>query len=980
MRNLMDLTTWSIGELDSKIRINESYQQEERVNDPIGTTINFAGLADLWGHRFKISKDPEDLNKSLVRAQLALNSRILIPDNVRPTKGDLLATQLKWLEAQAHISLNDKDWDEVLRTGEQVLDMVPYQEAYWWSAFTSMSYGFLNRYSRQGDTRDLRRVINTGNEAIHNPQHRRFLNYEIQDCVANAYHYKAQIDGCRESIESALSYGFAALHANRDPTSVKYHGSVTGYLLIRYSITRESGDLEEGLRIANQALPYPKKTTYGMITVLHNHASFLLAKHERFSQQGDDEGISLLDTALKSVKDGLSLNHWAALLNLRGRILSAKFAATRNLEHANGSIESLQEALAAISKEHPSYLQFNTDIAHAYAEKYRRLFELKRPEEAIEALEDALAYATLTVAATENDATAYAERNNNLATLYAYKSMLQQTAKEKAHCMSLAKDFFCRAVNAPNSPPRARIDGAHKAGRFLLRHEEWEKANEVLKQATDMLPKLASATLTSQDQQEVLRITSGMATAAAEAALHVGRPAWESIQRLEAARCLVSEMGMKQRDDLRTLMEKYPSQATRYKDVRNRVAQYSRFRPMNADYLESRDEQDECLKEADRLEKDIRRLPGFERFQLPMSEDDLKAIAEDGPVIAINIGQKRSDALIVKASEIVAIPLEILDTPEVRKRIEALSPAETPTQRFAHPRRTAPSVYTLEEQLLWLWQSVVAPALKVALEDFNDTSTKRVWWLTSGLLGGAPFHLAGDQATNNTFDHCVSSYTSSCKALKYAREKAHSVDPKLQALLVTMPTSPSPYRPLSTTTEKRAIKEAFGREHTELERRSVTEVIRMLSDFPFVHLACHGVSIHQDPARSGVVLYKDDNASEVAVLTVSTLEKLHLNVAYLAYLSACSTAEIGDGALRDESIHLTNSFQMIGFPHVIGSIWPADDTAAGEIALGFYKKLFVGGNVADAGHVAKALHESMLEYRKRENNVAKWGPFVHVGV
>lgn len=43
--------------------------------------------------------------------------------------------------------------------------------------------------------------------------------------------------------------------------------------------------------------------------------------------------------------------------------------------------------------------------------------------------------------------------------------------------------------------------------------------------------------------------------------------------------------------------------------------------------------------------------------------------------------------------------------------------------------------------------------------------------------------------------------------------------------------------------------EAVGNAHVYLERPSSTKAIGMLENFPFVRLACHGVSIAQDTAQ-----------------------------------------------------------------------------------------------------------------------------------
>ncbi len=65
---------------------------------------------------------------------------------------------------------------------------------------------------------------------------------------------------------------------------------------------------------------------------------------------------------------------------------------------------------------------------------------------------------------------------------------------------------------------------------------------------------------------------------------------------------------------------------------------------------------------------------------------------------------------------------------------------------------------------------------------------------------------------------------------------------------------------------------------------------------------------------------------EQDLLTVRCSVGLRLKGAQIAYLSACSTAENKAAWLSDEVIHLVSGFQVAGFPHVIGCLWPAGDS------------------------------------------------------
>ena len=116
-------------------------------------------------------------------------------------------------------------------------------------------------------------------------------------------------------------------------------------------------------------------------------------------------------------------------------------------------------------------------------------------------------------------------------------------------------------------------------------------------------------------------------------------------------------------------------------------------------------------------------------------------------------------------------------------------------------------------------------------------------------------------------------------------------------------------------------------------------------------------------------------------LTVSALAQVDLAHAQLAYLSACSTADPGSLDLLDESIHLTSAFQLAGFPHVVGTLWPIDDRLAAEIAESFYTRLTPSppGN-PDPAQSAAALHHTIRTVRDRyPATPSLWAAYLHAG-
>lgn len=90
-------------------------------------------------------------------------------------------------------------------------------------------------------------------------------------------------------------------------------------------------------------------------------------------------------------------------------------------------------------------------------------------------------------------------------------------------------------------------------------------------------------------------------------------------------------------------------------------------------------------------------------------------------------------------------------------------------------------------------------------------------------------------------------------------------------------------------------------------------ILQKLPGAAILHLACHGLQNRQNPLDSGFVM-RD------SMLTVAKLMALHLNKAFLAFLSACETAK-GDESQPDQAIHLAATMLFAGFRSVVGTMW-----------------------------------------------------------
>ncbi|GAA1530725.1 hypothetical protein GCM10009730_44990 [Streptomyces albidochromogenes] len=316
---------------------------------------------------------------------------------------------------------------------------------------------------------------------------------------------------------------------------------------------------------------------------------------------------------------------------------------------------------------------------------------------------------------------------------------------------------------------------------------------------------------------------------------------------------------------------------------------------------------------------------------------------------------------------------------------------------------------SLRGVLEWLWEAAAEPVLTAMSTtpggppgpDAGEP-LPRVWWVPGGLMGLLPLHAAGFHTDpgagpprRTVMDRVISSYTPTVRALRHARRNLPRPSPTddLRSLIVAMPSTPG-LSPLDHAAEEARRIRALLPHPVQLTRpgpaaddhqpppRSDTPttaaVLARLPQYAVAHFACHAESDRTDPSQSRLLL--GDHAT--TPLTVAALARINLTDARLAYLSACSTADPGSPDLLDEAIHLTSAFQLAGFPHVIGTLWPINDRLAADIAESFYTHLTPGppGGALDPARSATALHHTIRAIRDRyPATPSLWAGYLHSG-
>jgi len=273
----------------------------------------------------------------------------------------------------------------------------------------------------------------------------------------------------------------------------------------------------------------------------------------------------------------------------------------------------------------------------------------------------------------------------------------------------------------------------------------------------------------------------------------------------------------------------------------------------------------------------------------------------------------------------------------------------------------------------------------------------RVWWVGTGLATSFPFHSAGHSSAGPTESACyrvVSSYSPTIKTLQHARRRVNIANSSCgdlsKLLVITMPETPSAEPLQGARAERSEIMAAVGPSISveTLEYPDVASVMARLQQCDIVHFACHGVSNTVDPSESGLILQTATEEPRQDILNVRIACQTYLAHAKIAYLSAYSTAQnraVRLSALKptDEVLHVVSGFQVAGFGHVVGCLWPSDDNVCVDVAKSFYSELSQNGSIRyDDRAVAFALHKAVVKIRESDQYRKRpllWAQFVHFG-
>jgi predicted metal-dependent phosphoesterase TrpH len=793
--------------------------------------------------------------------------------------------------------------------------------------------------------------------------------------------------GVPADLDAAVDASRAAVAATRTshPDRARYLSNLGNALQARFERSGMLADLDAAVEVGREAVAatptgHPDRARY-----LSNLGAALRIRFERAGALADlDAAVEVGGAAVDATPTGHP-DRVRRLANL-GTALQTRFERTGMLADLDAAVEVDREAVAATPTGHPDRAAMMSNLGTAL----RNRFEWTGVRADIDAAVDASQEAVEATPAGHPGRARYLSNLGNTMT-----TRFQRTGAPAD--LDAAVDAGREAFGVGLASVRVRATAARVWGRAAAVGGRWGQAVAGYAASAGLLGELAPRELARPDQEGLLADVGGLGADAAACAVRAGDPG-RAVELFEQGRGVLLGQALDTRGDLSRLERDHPELHGRFVALAAELDQ-----PHTADVLTAPDmptgggpDDRELLvqrrrklrAEFDGLIVQVRRHGGFGGFLRPVPLVELTPAAADGPVVIVAVSWFGSYALVLTPDGVAdPVELDALTPLAAAEEVRAFAAA---LGRLSSPE-TAPDAHKaardrLSATLVWLWDQLAGPILD-HLDTLGLLATQdgdrppRVWWCLSGPLAFLPVHAAGHHDTRSArhpqtvIDRVVSSYTPTVRALAHARSHAGDTASPAGAdgwtVAVAMPHTPGQLDLPGAHREVDQLERRFPGRVRVLTGRQATRdgVLAALPGARRAHFACHGSANLADPSASRLLLHDH----QTKPLTVIDVARLRLDDAELAFLSACETARPGT-RLTDEVIHLTSAFQLAGYRHVVGTLWPIGD----EDAVDFADRVYT--EVAATGDVARGVHAATRQLRsRRPDDPSVWASHVHVG-
>jgi hypothetical protein len=875
--------------------------------------------------------------------------------------------------------------DEAINLRREALALRPAGHSNRADSCASLGVSLHMRYEQTGDVALLDEAIELGREAlaVRPPG---YPNRAVMCAnLGLSLHVRYEQTGDIALLDDAIKLNREALvlrppgHPDRAYSCVNL-----GFLQsVRYDQTGDVALLDDAIKFNREALELlpAADQTYSCA----NLGTLLCTRYEL---TGD---VALLDEAIKLNREALVLrppghpNRANSCANL-GSLLYVHYEETGDVELLDEAIEFRREALVLRPLGHPDRADSCAGLAASLYMRYQQTSNVALLDEAIGLGREALVLHPPGQPDRANSCANLAallqaryEQTGDAAVLdeaieaCRYASEHTPAAQVWRPLTQLSVLYLCNSPKSSVSKALEYLQQSfqHEAGRTSAFISAvcanatlmWDNSSvwtprittllvDVYARLVDRLPLMAGFVLDTSSRLRTLKATHRVGSDACMAALLAEQPA-TALTLLDRAHGLVWSQALHQGDPQ---MEGAPKDlAIELKGLLRAIAV-----PMSADPAESADRlQDLRHSQNTRIYtilREIRAIPGLERFLLGSTYETLREAACDHPVVIFVAARGHAFALIMRSAnenEPHALCLDLTsdDLLSLRgsaERAGLRSRADT-RDGYTDARLLGISKTDVNHQplrvLADIWRKIVKPVidylqlevccdwilcfpwLTLVKQKATGQLRPRLHWCTNGDFVFLPIHAAGIYTGPQANQACcsdfiVSSYIPTISALLRAQKSAAPIiSENVNMLLVgeDCATNLNMGQLWNVQTELACIEsiartKQFGHTVESIPKEATVELVAdRIKSASFLHLACHGIQHQTNALESGFYL-RDD------MLTISKLMDLKLDQPWFAYLSACETAK-GDAEQPDQVMHLAAAMLFAGFKSVVATMW-----------------------------------------------------------
>jgi len=1001
--------TGSMHDLDRAIKSSERAVELTPVDNPnCAMFLNMLGIS--LGFRFQRTGSMADLDQAIKTQNKALESTPIGHPTRKTYLNNLGTALLKRYEVRGLLA----DLDQAIEMIEQAVALTPLRGPDRPGRLNNLGVTLQIRFERTGSVNDLDRAIKNSEKALELTPGEHLDRATYLNNLGILLRIRFERTGSLADLDKGIDMNERAVALTPlngpDRPGRLYNLAIS--LERRFDMIGSMNDLDHAIKIVEQAVKSIPKDYLNDAKYLGGLATALVMRFERTGSMKDlDRAIESSNQAVKSTPADNPIR--AMYLDGLAIGLQSRFKKTGSMDDLDRAIESSDQAVNSTPVDDPSCTLYLNNLGIALQRRFERTGSIDDLQHMIEAGEQAVELTPL-------DHPNRASYLNNLGISLQMRFRSTRSPDDLDRAIKVTE----QSAQTHSASPSTRLKAAQFCAAMLITNGLHKRAKPILAAAVELLPTLSPRNLIHGDAQFNISKFAHLTALAVSLSIEDSDAPYRSLQLLEVGRGILANLQLEVRSDVSDLAVVYPELARQFQELRDSISSPSWVseRPIAIEDLSPGFKPNSnlstfiwrtILREFDELLEHIRSLNGFENFLKGPSETKLRSLAQGGAIVVFNVSEVRSDAFLITPADIRCVCLPSLTLNSVKHFTKAnmgkvkkwkRNPTESDVQSKAretpldhvNAKRKATLMNNealsndMRTSLNWLWDAAVNPVLnELGLTETPDNEAwPRIWWVTSGLLARLPIHAAGEHingSNRNAMDRVISSYVPTLQSLAYSQEKVRNQFVKDEApkvLLVAMPITPSqnalPCAEKEVKQVSAVIPDSFIKT-IELQP-SKSKVLKSLTGCQVVHFACHGESNPNDPSKSRLLL-QDWKADPLSVVDITAL---NMPDAAIAYLSACSAADIQVESLLDEGIHLAGAFQLAGFPSVVGTLWHISDEHSATVAVDVYRALCEKSGRMNPDDVAGALHLAVRKLRaemqgKSENSLF-WSPYIHMGV